>query len=181
MENIAHIVEWMGVLLLSIEAIKLENLKKLIATLPKIRIAINSPLFWDKESKILHRLPPADDYGVLRKYGDLITYCIGVVIMATLLISTNLLSDAFHFLERYVFVFAGISVFRVLLNAFTVLVLLLAVPFYLGNEFVRVFTIVADRSFRLMDILERNTYNGIIGIFGFLLITVSTIINLAIR
>jgi len=181
MENISHIIGWMGVLFLSVEAIKLDNLKKLTVILQKIRIAINSPMFWDEESKrvFLHR--PAEGYEVLRKYGNLITYLIGVFIIAVFFLTTHLLPDAVQLAAQYICVFKGVSVYRIILNVFILLILFAAIPYYLGNEFVRMFSIVADRYHRLMVIVERNTFNGIIGIIGFLLVSVSTIINIALH
>jgi hypothetical protein len=54
------------------------------------------------------------------------------------------------------------------------------VPFYIGNEFLILFSRFAFKYASLMGRLEKNTYNGVIGLIGFLLVTVSILINISI-
>jgi hypothetical protein len=178
MEILSHIIEWIGVLFLSIEAIKLDNLKRLIPILHSIRMALNAPYF--KDDKTGQTMMPMAPEGCewLRKYADYIIYALGSMLIATFLLTTHLLPVVAILLNQYVWVFSGVSWYRVMLSLFLSWCLIW-VPFYAGNELVIYFCIFADKYYRLMNVLEEYTFNGIIGIIGFLLVTISTIANIA--
>ena len=177
MELLSYFIEWFGVLLLSIEAIKLDNLKKLIPILYNMRIALNSP-YAEGESgqRMVYKAP--EGYETLRKYANAIIYVLGLIIILVLLVIFHLLLPVAHLLSNHVLVFSGVPWYRIALSVWLFWVLFF-VPFYIGNQFVIYFSAFADNYYHLMIVLERNTFNGIIGIIGFLMVTISTVINMA--
>ncbi len=178
MEIVNHIIEWVGVLFLSIEAIKLENLKKLIPILHNIRIALNSPYAENEQGRPM-RIGVAKGYEGLRKFSELIIYAIGLIFIMLLLFSTHLLSLTSDLLMKYIMIFSDVPYYRIILDVWLTIIILFGLPYYVGNEFVIYFSIFADKYYRLMAVLEKNTFNGVIGIIGFLLVTIYTIISIA--
>ena len=179
MEIISHLIEWIGVLFLSIEAIKLDNLKRLTDILGKIRIALNSPIYPSAKKNEYLMLAAPKNYKLLRKFSVLITYFIGLVFILIMTALMHLFPFLIGALNKYVLIFSGVSFFRIIVDGIATIVLLLFFPFGLGNEIIRVFSVFAVRYHLLMVSLEKNTFNGVIGSIGFFLVTIATVINIA--
>jgi hypothetical protein len=175
MEKANYFIEWLGILLLSIEAIKLENFKKLTDVFLKLKIALNSRyIYIDGETYIE---VPSKKYKWVRKYSNLILLFIGYSIIAFSLAITNTWDNSWGLLKEYIFVFINVRWYRILLEILAIITIFLAIPFWIGNEFVRYFSIFAYRYPRLLAKLEKNTFNGIVGILGFSLISISLLIK----
>lgn len=175
MEIIEIILNWIGVLFLSIEAIKVENFKSLTEKLIKARIALNPHFIYEKENILIPAAPKG--YTYLRKYLVIIFLFIGYLFIITFLLITKLLPFISEFIYNNILQFSDITFLRGVLNIIGIVFTFLLIPFMIGNEFISLFSKIADNYASLMVKLEKNTYNGVIGVIGFLFVTVSVIIH----
>jgi hypothetical protein len=114
MEVVSALIEWLGVLFLSVEAIKIDNFKNLTERLIRIKSALN-PVFSYREKIVYVEVAPKG-YEFLRKYSSLITYIIGLVVLMIFLITTKLYSDVFNLTQKHLLQFIDVSYVRRLIN-----------------------------------------------------------------
>lgn len=176
MEIVEVIINWIGVLFLSIEAIKVENFKSLTEKLIKMRIALNPTIsFYD--GKIIRPVAPKG-YSLLRKYVIIIILFTGYLFITVILLLTKLLPIVMELIYSNLLQFSDITFLRGVLNVVGIIFIFILLPLIIGNESISLFSKVADNYASLMVNLEKNTYNGVIGVIGFLLVTISLIIHI---
>lgn len=176
MDSLFQIIEWIGVLFLSVEAIKVDNFKSLTDKLMNIKTALNGRYVYMGQKAFLEAPPKGLE--ALRKYSWLITLLIGYSLILSIIALIELFPEAFDLLLKYLFQFKDVAWYRVPLNMIGLLAVFILAPFVIGNEFVALFSRFAENYGALMYRLEKNTYNGIIGLIGFSLISVSFVFNL---
>lgn len=156
---------------------KIENFRKLSSKIFRFRIAINAPITYDEEGNMYIPKAPKG-YKLLRKLAFVIEIFIGYIFIITVLSIFNILSISYDFTKTQIENIFNNHWGIIILKFWLGLMLFFFVPALIGNRFTRIFTLFADEYNHLLLKLERRVHSGTIGLIGFTLISIGTLIKL---
>ena len=174
METFTIVLDWIGAFFLSVEAMKLKNFTLIMK---KLRIALNPPYYHKEDGSTL--IPtPAPEYSGIRKFSFFIQVAFGYFFILLIIGLTKQKDFVFHHLTNFYGSLLHDKLILILGKVGLGFVLFFALPFSIGLLMTRIFSNLSDNYENILERLEKFTVTGILGLIGFILLSISFTIKL---
>ena len=169
-------INWLGALLLTIEAMRISNFRRITGRLLHFSIAFNPPFYYQENGDVL--IPqPAPGYKIFRKLNFVIEWIVGFLILYLLISIIGQRHYLFIALKHQIGIFFDAKWYFIMLKFWISLIIIL-IPGFAGTFITRLFTNFVNNYDSILGWLENNIKAGTIGFIGFILLTISFILNL---